>query len=109
MMKDVHCLCFAWQELMAAVPLVEVQATRTQRPSAGTSYPYVDITVGDTSAQRVVQLQLEQVLHHFPQHAPVCFFFPCGCSSLVAVCSSPGPGVVSRHRHASGKHDARAG
>lgn len=50
---------------MAVVPLVEVQATRTQRPTAGTSYPYVDITVGDMSAQRVVQLQLEQVLHHF--------------------------------------------
>lgn len=58
---------------MAAVPLVEVQATRTQRPTAGTSYPYVDITVGDMSTQRVVQLQLDQVLHHCSQHTP--FFF----------------------------------
>lgn len=72
--ESVNCACFASQELMAAVPLVEVQATRTQRPSAGTSYPYVDITVGDMSTQRVVQLQLEQVLHHLTaQHS---LFFP---------------------------------
>lgn len=49
------------QELMAAIPLVEVQGSRTQRPSAGTSYPYVDLTVGDMNTQRVIQLQLEQV------------------------------------------------
>uniref|UniRef100_A0A3B3XS65 Myosin XVAb n=1 Tax=Poecilia mexicana TaxID=48701 RepID=A0A3B3XS65_9TELE len=48
------------QELMAAVPLVEVQGSRTQRHSAGTSYPYVDLTVGDMNTQRVIQLQLEQ-------------------------------------------------
>uniref|UniRef100_A0A3Q3FDM7 Myosin XVAb n=1 Tax=Kryptolebias marmoratus TaxID=37003 RepID=A0A3Q3FDM7_KRYMA len=50
------------QELMTVVPLVEVQSTRTQRPSAGASYPYVDLTLGDTNTQRVVQLQLEQGL-----------------------------------------------
>lgn len=43
------------------VPLVEVQSSRTQRPSTGTSYPYVDLTLGDMNTQRVVQLQLEQV------------------------------------------------
>lgn len=47
---------------MAAVPLVEVQSSRTQRPTAGTSYPYVDLTLGDMNTQRVIQLQLEQVL-----------------------------------------------
>lgn len=50
------------QELMAVVPLVEVQSSRTQRPTAGTSYPYVDLTLGDMNTQRVIQLQLEQVL-----------------------------------------------
>ncbi len=47
---------------MAVVPLVEVQSTRTQRPNAGTSYPYADLTLGDMNTQRVIQLQLEQVL-----------------------------------------------
>ncbi|KAM7010125.1 LOW QUALITY PROTEIN: unconventional myosin-XV [Tautogolabrus adspersus] len=49
-------------EPMGVVPLVEVQSSRTQRPTAGTSYPYVDFTVGDMSTQRVIQLQLEQGL-----------------------------------------------
>ncbi|XP_034739732.1 unconventional myosin-XV [Etheostoma cragini] len=49
-------------ELMAVVPLVEVQSSRTQRPTAGTSYPYVDFTLGDLNMQRVIQLQLEQGL-----------------------------------------------
>lgn len=48
---------------MSVVPLVEVQSSRTQRPSTGTSYPYVDLTLGDMNTQRVVQLQLEQVSH----------------------------------------------
>lgn len=60
---------------MSVVPLVEVQSSRTQRPSTGTSYPYVDLTLGDMNTQRVVQLQLEQVsdklkqqmLHSFSQ------------------------------------------
>lgn len=47
---------------MAVIPLAEVQSSRTQRPSAGASYPYVDLTVGDLNTQRLVQLQLEQVL-----------------------------------------------
>lgn len=46
---------------MSVVPLVEVQSSRTQRPSTGTSYPYVDLALGDMNTQRVVQLQLEQV------------------------------------------------
>lgn len=50
------------QEMMALVPLADIQSTRTQRPTAGTSYPYVDLTFGDMNAQRVIQLQLEQVL-----------------------------------------------
>lgn len=49
---------------MAVVPLVEVQSSRTQRPSTGTSYPYVDLTLGDMNTQRVVQLQLDQVSHN---------------------------------------------
>ncbi|KAM4603322.1 unconventional myosin-XV [Polymixia lowei] len=53
--KDTH-------ELMVVVPLVEVQSSRTQRPTAGTSYPYVDLTLGDMNTQRVTQLQLEQGL-----------------------------------------------
>lgn len=56
-------VCLWVQELMTVVPLVEVQSSRTQRPTAGTSYPYVDLTVGDVNTQRVIQLQLEQVLH----------------------------------------------
>lgn len=55
------------QELMAVVPLVEVQSSRTQRPTAGTSYPYVDLTLGDMNTQRVIQLQLEQVLRKHTQ------------------------------------------
>ncbi|KAF6736431.1 Unconventional myosin-XV [Oryzias melastigma] len=57
-----HFLHKNTHELMAMVPLAEVQSSRTQRPTAGSSYPYVDITVGDMNAQRVVQLQLEQSL-----------------------------------------------
>lgn len=52
---------------MSVVPLVEVQSSRTQRPSTGTSYPYVDLTLGDMNTQRVVQLQLEQVSDKFKQ------------------------------------------
>ncbi|XP_008290678.1 unconventional myosin-XV [Stegastes partitus] len=57
-----HFLHKNTHELMAAVPLVEVQSSRTQRPTAGTSYPYVDLTLGDMNTQRVIQLQLEQGL-----------------------------------------------
>uniref|UniRef100_A0A1A8A0H6 Myosin XVAb n=1 Tax=Nothobranchius furzeri TaxID=105023 RepID=A0A1A8A0H6_NOTFU len=60
--RGLHFLHKNTHELMIVVPLVEVQSTRTQRPSAGTSYPYVDITLGDLNTQRVIQLQLEQGL-----------------------------------------------
>nr|XP_020478442.1 LOW QUALITY PROTEIN: unconventional myosin-XV-like [Monopterus albus] len=57
-----HFLHKNTHELIALVPLVEVQSSRTQRPTAGTSYPYVDLTLGDMNTQRVIQLQLEQGL-----------------------------------------------
>ncbi|XP_028303243.1 unconventional myosin-XV isoform X2 [Gouania willdenowi] len=57
-----HFLHKNTHELMAVIPLVEVQSSRTQRPTAGTSYPYVDLTFGDVTEQRVLQLQLEQGL-----------------------------------------------
>ncbi|CAL8265178.1 unnamed protein product [Gadus morhua 'NCC'] len=53
--KDTH-------EAMVRFPLKEVQSTRTQRPTAGSSYPYVDIMIGDLLSQRITQLQLEQGL-----------------------------------------------
>lgn len=43
------------------IPLKEIQSTRTQRPTANSSYPYVEIALGDVAAQRTMQLQLEQV------------------------------------------------
>ncbi|KAK2817299.1 hypothetical protein Q5P01_025490 [Channa striata] len=57
-----HFLHKNTHELMTVVPLVDVQSCRTQRPTAGTSYPYVDLTLGDVNTQRVIQLQLEQGL-----------------------------------------------
>ncbi|XP_034452723.1 unconventional myosin-XV [Hippoglossus hippoglossus] len=57
-----HFLHKNTHELMVVVPLVEVQSSRTQRPTAGTSYPYVDLTLGDMNTQRVIQMQLEQGL-----------------------------------------------
>ncbi|XP_066833790.1 unconventional myosin-XV [Anser cygnoides] len=53
--KDTH-------EPVAKFSLKEIQATRTRRPTAGSSYPYVEITVGELLAQGVTQLQLEQGL-----------------------------------------------
>ncbi|XP_047427282.1 unconventional myosin-XV [Mugil cephalus] len=53
--KDTH-------EAMVRFPLKEVQSTRTQRPTSGSSYPYVEIMIGDLVNQRVIQLQLEQGL-----------------------------------------------
>ncbi|TRY59058.1 hypothetical protein DNTS_008381 [Danionella cerebrum] len=53
--KDTH-------EPMVKFPLKEVQSTRTQRPTAGSSYPYVEIMLGDLMSQRITQLQLEQSL-----------------------------------------------
>uniref|UniRef100_A0A673K1D4 Unconventional myosin-XV-like n=1 Tax=Sinocyclocheilus rhinocerous TaxID=307959 RepID=A0A673K1D4_9TELE len=53
--KDTH-------EPMVKFPLKEVQSTRTQRPTAGSSYPYVEIMLGDLMSQRITQLQLDQNL-----------------------------------------------
>uniref|UniRef100_A0A8C9SJ26 Myosin XVA n=1 Tax=Scleropages formosus TaxID=113540 RepID=A0A8C9SJ26_SCLFO len=53
--KDTH-------ELMVRFPLKEVQSTRTQRPTAGTSFPYVEIKLGNLMTQRISQLQLDQGL-----------------------------------------------
>ncbi|XP_035390988.1 unconventional myosin-XV [Electrophorus electricus] len=53
--KDTH-------EVLVKFPLKMVQSTHTQRPSVGTSYPYVDILLGDMTNQRTTQLQLEQGL-----------------------------------------------
>ncbi|KAG7460008.1 hypothetical protein MATL_G00216600 [Megalops atlanticus] len=49
-------------EMMVKFPLKEVQSTRTQRPTAGSSFPYVEIMLGDLMSQRITQLQLEQGL-----------------------------------------------
>ncbi|KAM6957849.1 unconventional myosin-XV [Aplochiton taeniatus] len=53
--KDTH-------EATVRFPLKEVQSTRTQRPTSGSSYPYVEIMIGDLLSQRITQLQLEQGL-----------------------------------------------
>ncbi|KAF7243113.1 Unconventional myosin-XV, partial [Varanus komodoensis] len=53
--KDSH-------EPLVTFSLKDVQSTRTQRPSAGSSYPYVEIMLGDRMSQRITQLQLEQGL-----------------------------------------------
>ncbi|XP_054616352.1 unconventional myosin-XV isoform X2 [Dunckerocampus dactyliophorus] len=53
--KDTH-------EAMVRFPLKEIQSTRTQRPTSGSSYPYVELMIGDLLSQRVTQLQLEQGL-----------------------------------------------
>lgn len=42
-------------------PLKEIQSTWTQRPTASSSYPYVEIVLGDVAARCTMQLQLEQV------------------------------------------------
>ncbi|XP_066496960.1 unconventional myosin-XV [Tiliqua scincoides] len=49
-------------EPIVTFPLKEIQSTRTQRPTAGSSYPYVEIMLGDVMCQRITQLQLEQGL-----------------------------------------------
>lgn len=55
----------SFQEPVAKFSLKEIQSTRTQRPTAGSSYPYVEITLGDLLAQGITQLQLEQVGGHW--------------------------------------------
>ncbi|NXP26700.1 MYO15 protein, partial [Scytalopus superciliaris] len=49
-------------EPIAKFSLSEIHSTRTRRPTAGSSYPYVEITLGDLLAQGITQLQLEQGL-----------------------------------------------
>ncbi|KAI6076560.1 Unconventional myosin-XV [Aix galericulata] len=49
-------------EPVAKFSLREIQATRTRRPSPGSSSPYVEITLGELLAQGITQLQLEQGL-----------------------------------------------
>ncbi|XP_016386909.1 unconventional myosin-XV-like [Sinocyclocheilus rhinocerous] len=53
--KDSH-------EVQMKFQLKLIQSALTQRPSAGSSYPYVDILIGDLTNHRVTQLQLEQGL-----------------------------------------------
>ncbi|XP_066511963.1 unconventional myosin-XV [Hoplias malabaricus] len=53
--KDTH-------DVLVKFPLKLVQSTQTQRPSAGASFPYVDILLGDMTNPRITQLQLEQGL-----------------------------------------------
>ncbi|XP_057186832.1 unconventional myosin-XV-like [Triplophysa rosa] len=53
--KDTH-------EVQVKFPLKVIQSAQTQRPSTGSSYPYVDILIGDLANHRVTQLQLEQGL-----------------------------------------------
>ncbi|XP_006901266.1 PREDICTED: unconventional myosin-XV [Elephantulus edwardii] len=49
-------------ELIVEFPLKEIQSTRTQRPTVNSSYPYVEIVLGDVAAQHTMQLQLDQGL-----------------------------------------------
>ncbi len=58
---DITAVFNVLQEPMVKFLLKEVQSTRTQRPTAGSSYPYVEIMLGDLMSQRITQLQLDQV------------------------------------------------
>lgn len=60
---------------MVRFPLKEVQSTRTLRPTSGSSYPYVEIMIGDLLNQRLTQLQLEQVCVYVFNYC--IFFFHC--------------------------------
>ncbi|KAM6299269.1 unconventional myosin-XV [Aegotheles albertisi] len=60
--NGLHFLSKETHEPIARFSLKEIQSTRTQRPSAGPSSPYVEITLGDLLAQGITQLQLEQGL-----------------------------------------------
>lgn len=64
--KDFTAVFNVPQEPMVKFPLKEVQSTRTQRPTAGSSYPYVEIMLGDLMSQRITQLQLDQVRAQVP-------------------------------------------
>lgn len=60
-LHTIWLLCPHPQELIVKIPLKEIQSTWTQQPTANSSYPYVEISLGDVAAQRTMQLQLEQV------------------------------------------------
>uniref|UniRef100_A0A8C5Z8N5 Unconventional myosin-XV n=1 Tax=Marmota marmota marmota TaxID=9994 RepID=A0A8C5Z8N5_MARMA len=60
--NGLNFLSIETHELIVKFPLKEIQSTRTQRPTANSSYPYVEIALGDVAAQRTMQLQLEQGL-----------------------------------------------
>ncbi|KAB5523226.1 hypothetical protein PHYPO_G00150060 [Pangasianodon hypophthalmus] len=60
--NGLHFLHRDTHEVLVKFPLKLVQSAYTQRPSAGKSYPYVDILLGDVSNHRTTQLQLEQGL-----------------------------------------------
>nr|XP_033770854.1 unconventional myosin-XV [Geotrypetes seraphini] len=60
--NGLHFLHKETHEMIVKFPLKEIQSTRTQRPTAGSSYPYVEIMLGDLVSQRITQLQLEQGL-----------------------------------------------
>ncbi|KAF6299170.1 myosin XVA [Rhinolophus ferrumequinum] len=60
--NGLNFLSIETHELMVKFPLKEIQSTRTQRPTASSSYPYVELTLGDVAAQCTMQLQLEQGL-----------------------------------------------
>ncbi|XP_029433068.1 unconventional myosin-XV [Rhinatrema bivittatum] len=60
--NGLHFLQKETHELIVKFPLKEIQSTRTHRPAAGSSCPYVEILLGDVMSQRVTQLQLEQGL-----------------------------------------------
>nr|KAF6398725.1 myosin XVA [Molossus molossus] len=60
--NGLNFLSIETHELMVKFPLKEIQSTWTQRPTASSSYPYVEIVLGDVAAQGTMQLQLEQGL-----------------------------------------------
>ncbi|XP_062841982.1 unconventional myosin-XV [Trichomycterus rosablanca] len=60
--NGLHFLNKETHELMVKFALKEVQSTRTQRPLAGSCYPYVEIMLGDLTSQRITQLQVDQSL-----------------------------------------------
>ncbi|XP_046693235.1 unconventional myosin-XV [Silurus meridionalis] len=60
--NGLHFLHRDSHDVLVKFPLKLVQSAYTQRPSAGKSYPYVDVLLGDTNNHRTTQLQLEQGL-----------------------------------------------
>lgn len=85
----VWLLCPHPQELIVKIPLKEIQSTWTQQPTANSSYPYVEISLGDVAAQRTMQLQLEQVSPILPaglcQEALAFQFYTLGSSPAWAM------------------------